>query len=73
MRRGAVAEVDPWRTAAGPGAPGSTRGLVERTVLRLGFVLRVVAPALSARMALATGPAMCLLHARPAAPRTTVC
>lgn len=40
MRRGEVAEVDPGRTATGPAAPRNTRGLVERTVLGLGFVLR---------------------------------
>jgi hypothetical protein len=61
-----------WRTAAGAGTLRDTRGLLGLTVLSLGLVLKVASPALSARMALPTGPALHPLTARPAAARTTV-
>ena len=72
MRKGEVVEVDPWRTPTGPGALRNTRGLLGLTVLSLGLARKVVSPALFARMAPATGPALGLLTARPAVRRNTV-
>ncbi len=70
----------PWRTATALGALMNTRGLMELIVLNVGLDLKVISPALFAMMVLmalattlATGPALHLLGARPAAPRSAVC